>query len=86
MMAGRSENGTMTRRKPYVELVVSGLVSASLYLLLFLYETEIMQIYTRTDTFYPALPIITAFAFSFAHGAFAGYFWEVVGIKAKRKG
>ena len=76
----------MTGRKPYVELVVSGFVSASLYLLLFLYEKEIMQAFTRADAFYPALPIITAFAFSFAHGAFAGYFWEVVGIRGKRKG
>ena len=76
----------MARRKPYAELVVSGLVTASLYLLLFVYEKEIMQVYTRTDGFYPALPIITAFAFSFAHGAFAGYFWEVVGIRARRKG
>ena len=76
----------MAGRKPYIELVVTGLVSASLYLMLFLYEKEIIQLCTRTDAFYPALPILAAFVFSFAHGAFAAYFWEVVGIRAQRRG
>lgn len=76
----------MTTRKPYLQLIVSGIASGSLYLMLYLYEAEIMETFTRTDGFYPALPIITAFFFSFAHGAFTGYFWEVAGIRALRKG
>lgn len=70
-------------KKPYIGLVVSGVLSGALYLLLYLYEKEIMESFTRTDGWYPVLPVITAFVFSFAHGAFAGCFWEVIGIRAR---
>lgn len=73
----------MSRRKPYWQLCLSGAVSGTLYTLLYLYEDEIVASFARTDGFYPALPILAAFVFSFAHGAFAGYFWEVVGIRAR---
>ena len=72
-------------RKPYPELIVSGVISGALYLSLYLFHREIMAAFTRTDHWYPALPVITAFVFSFAHGAFAGYFWEVVGVSARLK-
>ena len=75
----------MGQHKPYPGLIVSGLVSGALYFALFLYHREIMAAYTRTDGWYPALPVITALVFSFAHGAFTGYFWEVLGVSAKRK-
>jgi hypothetical protein len=42
-----------------------------------------MAAFTRTDGLYPALPVITAFVFSFAHGAFTGYFWDALGVRAK---
>ena len=29
------------------------------------------------------LPVAAAFVFSFFHGGFTGYFWDVVGIQAK---
>jgi len=73
-------------RKPYLQLIVSGLISGALYLALFLFHHEIMAAFTRTDGWYPALPVMTAFAFSFTHGAFTGYFWEVLGITARRRG
>lgn len=75
----------MIKRKPYLKLCGSGAVSAALYLLLYLHEEEIMENFTRTDGFYPALPIVTAFVFSIAHGAFTAYFWEVLGIRALRR-
>ncbi len=75
----------MSPRKPYWQLCVSGAVSGALYMLLYLYEEEIMASFTRTDGFYPALPILAAFVFSFAHGAFTGYFWEVLNIRARHK-
>ena len=75
----------MGRRKPYPQLIASGIVSAALYLLLYLYEREILAAFTRTDGWYPALPVVAAFAFSFAHGAFTAYFWEVLGVKGRRK-
>jgi hypothetical protein len=75
----------MTGSKPYPQLIASGIVSSSLYLLLYLYEREVMAAFTRTDGWYPALPVITALVFSFAHGAFTGYFWAALGVKAKHR-
>lgn len=74
----------MQNSKPYPQLVASGIVSGSLYLLLYLYEREILAAFTRTDGWYPALPVIAALVFSFAHGAFTAYFWEVLGITGRR--
>ena len=74
----------MKKSKPYPQLVASGIVSCALYLLLYLYEREIMAAFTRTDGWFPALPVLAAFVFSFAHGAFTAYFWEVLGVKARR--
>ena len=75
----------MGRRKPYPQLIASGIVSAALYLLLYLYEREILAAFTRTDGWYPALPVVAAFVFSFAHGVFTACFWEVLGVKGRRK-
>jgi hypothetical protein len=74
----------MSGRKPYPELIASGLASGCLYLLLYLYRDEILATWTRTDGWYPALPIVTVFVFSMAHGAFTAYFWDVLGVRAKR--
>ena len=69
--------------KPWRALIVSGTASALCYTLLFAYQSEVMAAFTRTDGWYPVLPVLTAFVFSFAHGAFTGYFWEVLGVKAR---
>jgi hypothetical protein len=76
----------VTKHGLYVRLGVSGVVSASLYFLLYSFEREIMQAFTRTDGLYPALPVIAAFIFSFAHGAFTAYFWEALGVTGRRPG
>lgn len=75
----------MERAKPYPQLIASGVISGALYLLLYLYEREMVTVFTRTDGWYPALPVIAALVFSFAHGAFTGYFWEVLGVTGKRE-
>lgn len=75
----------MNQRKPYLELCGTGVASAAMYLLLYLYENEIMETFSRTDGFYPALPILAAFLFSMVHGAFTAYFWDVIGIRALRR-
>ena len=62
---------------------MSGVASALCYGLLFTYQKEVMAAFTRTDGWYPLLPVLTAFVFSFAHGAFTGYFWDVLGVKAR---
>ncbi|HET9404747.1 MAG TPA: hypothetical protein VFO57_09205 [Burkholderiales bacterium] len=75
----------MKKSKPYLQLIASGMASGALYLSLYAYEREILAAFTRTDGWFPALPVLAAFVFSFAHGAFTGYFWEVLGIRARRK-
>lgn len=69
--------------KPVGKMILAGIVSFTLYILLFFYEDEIMASFTRTDGWHPALPVLAAFVFSFAHGAFTGYFWDVMGVKGK---
>jgi hypothetical protein len=76
---------SVARAKPYPQLVASGIASGSLYLLLYWYESEILAAFTRTDGWYPALPVATAFVFSFAHGVFTAYFWEVLGIRGRKR-
>ena len=75
----------MEQLKPYPQLIASGIASGALYLLLYLYEREILAAFTRTDGWFPVLPVIAAFVFSFAHGAFTAYFWEVLGVKGRKK-
>jgi hypothetical protein len=74
------------KRGLYLRLLVSGVISASLYVLLYTYEKEIMAAFTRTDGWYPALPVLAALVFSFVHGAFTGYFWEALGVTARKSG
>ena len=70
--------------KPYLKLLVSGVASGALYALLYVHEREIMAAFTRTDGWSPLLPVLGALVFSFVHGAFAAYFWDVLGITARR--
>ena len=65
-------------------MLLSGAASVLCYTVLFTYEKEVMALFTRTDGWYPVLPVLTAFVFSLAHGAFTAYFWEVVGVQARR--
>lgn len=69
--------------KPWIPMFLSGAASGLCYGLLFAYEKEVMAAFTRTDGWYPALPVLAAFVFSIAHGAFTGYFWEVLGVVAR---
>jgi len=64
-------------------MLLSGAASALCYVTLFAYEKEVMALFTRTDGWYPVLPVLTAFVFSLAHGAFTAYFWEVMGVQAR---
>jgi len=74
----------MSRRALYLKLAATGVVSAGLYLVLYVYEREILAALTRTDGLYPALPVFAALLFSFVHGAFTGYFWEALGVTARQ--
>ena len=70
-------------RKPWLGFIVSGIASGAGYGLLFAYldDREVMSVFMQKDRWY--LPVLTAFAFSIAHGAFTGYFWDVLGVRAR---
>jgi len=72
------------KKKPVGKMVVYGVMSAALYAALLLNQATITAIFTR-GSWFAALPIATAFAFSFIHGGFTGYFWSVLGIEATKK-
>ena len=71
--------------KPWLPFVLYGLGSLLCYGLLFAYlnDRSVMRYFVRTDGLYPLLPVATALVFSLFHGAFTGYFWDVVGVTAK---
>ena len=70
-------------RRPWGKLIATGAVTATLYTLLFAFEQDVMASFTRTDGLYPLLPVAAAFGFSLSHGAFTGYFWDALGVKAR---
>ena len=57
--------------------------SVGLYALLFANEASVVEFYTKGGA-YAALPVVTAFLFSFVHGAFASNFLSVLGLEAKK--
>jgi hypothetical protein len=61
-----------------------GLASAALYAAVFSHSGTVMKYFTKGGIF-AALPIITVFAFSFVHGAFASNLWSLLGIEATKK-
>ncbi len=60
-----------------------GILSIALYLLLFFYEMEILELSAKGHWYF-IFPIVIAFAFSIVHGNFTGEFWRSLGIRAKR--
>jgi uncharacterized integral membrane protein len=75
---------TSSRKKPVGKMVVMGIISVILYMLLLAKQDEVNSLFGRGGWF-AFLPIITAFVFSFVHGAFTGDFWTVLGIEAAKK-
>ena len=72
------------KKKLVAKTVIYGLAATALYAALFLNTSTVAAYFTRGG-WYAALPIITAFVFSFVHGAFTGYFWSAVGVEATKK-
>jgi len=68
--------------------LVFGAASAVLYTLLFVYSDHLVEYAHRTrqgEHIWFVVPIIIAFIFSYFHGAFTGYFWDVLGLTAAQK-
>lgn len=66
------------------KMVLFGICSAIIYGAVLSYQGLITAYFTR-GALYAALPIAGAFALSYVHGHFTGYFWSVLGVEAKRK-
>jgi len=64
--------------------IVYGAASLALYVLLFLYADETVELARRAregEKIWFLVPIVIAFAFSLVHGAFTGSFWEAIGLR-----
>ncbi len=72
------------KKKALKSAIGFGALTAVLYAAVFLNEGTVMTYFTKGGV-YAALPVLTAFIFSFAHGAFAGSFWSALGIEASKK-
>ena len=64
-------------------MVLFGAVSVTAYLFIFFNEALVTETFTLGG-WYGALPVLTAFFFSFVHGAFASNFLSVLGLEAKK--
>ena len=74
---------TKLKKKPVGKMVLFGICSAIIYGAVLSYQGLITAYFTR-GALYAVLPIAGAFALSYIHGHFAGYFWTVLGIEAKK--
>lgn len=72
------------RRKALKATIMYGALTTAMFLAIFLNQDTVMTYFTKGGI-YAALPVLTAFAFSFAHGAFTGNFWSAMGIEASKK-
>jgi hypothetical protein len=77
-------NYDKSRKRPIGKLLLFGVGSTILYALVLSYQGLITAYFTR-GALYAVLPIASAFAFSYVHGHFTGYFWSVLGIEANKK-
>lgn len=70
-------------KKPVGKMVLFGAMSVAAYLFLFANESMVTQTFTLGG-WYAAFPVLTAFFFSFVHGAFASNLLSVLGLEAKK--
>jgi hypothetical protein len=73
-----------TKKKPVGKMIVMGILSIALYAALLSNQDMVNSVFGKGG-WYALLPIVTAFVFSFIHGAFTGDFWTVLGIEAAKK-
>ena len=72
------------KKRPVGKMMLFGGVSLAAYLFLFSNEGLVTQTYTLGG-WHAAYPVLTAFFFSFVHGAFASNLLSVIGLEAKKK-
>lgn len=78
----------MPHKKPIAATLLYGIASIVLYTLLIMNSDLFVDWAQRTKGGEKALfliPVVVAFVFSYFHGAFTGYFWESLGLRAAQK-
>lgn len=75
---------TRKSKKLIGKTILFGALSLTMYTVFFM-NSALATTYFTKGLYYAALPILTAFAFSFVHGAFAGNVWSLLGIEASQK-
>jgi len=71
------------KKKPVVGMLIFGCISGALYYGLMTNQKWVTDTFTRGGV-YAIYPILTAFLFSFIHGAFASNCLSVFGLEAKK--
>ena len=77
----------ITSKRPLLQTLMFGCASIALYVLLFIYADQLVEFAYQTKTGNKLLfliPVAIAFVCSYFHGAFTGYFWEAVGLRAAK--
>ncbi|MGC8719211.1 MAG: hypothetical protein ACP5TY_04290 [Thermodesulforhabdaceae bacterium] len=74
----------VSKKQVFKNVVVYGILSAALYVAVFTHSKSILNLCAKGGV-YAAIPISMVFVFSFAHGAFANYLWQFLGIDALKK-
>lgn len=77
------------KNRPLLPTLIFGAASVALYMLLFVYSDQFVDWARRTQSGEKILfliPVVVAFVFSYFHGAFTGYFWESMGLRAAKTG
>ena len=72
-----------SRGKLYRTTVISGVLSISSFIILFTHQAWVTRHFTRGGV-YAALPIVTAFYFSFVHGTFTSCLLSLLGVRVGR--
>ncbi|KAF0119016.1 MAG: hypothetical protein FD149_310 [Rhodospirillaceae bacterium] len=78
-----ARNGGGARASQIMITMGFGVASLVLYVLLFRYERELLDLSGKGGEMF-IIPIVIAFVFSFVHGTFTSGFWDVLGVRAKK--
>ncbi|MET0105892.1 MAG: hypothetical protein ABW072_12250 [Sedimenticola sp.] len=73
---------SVERNRALNKTLIYGVISVTLYVLLYLFNSEILSL-SKEGRWNFIVPMIIAFVFSIVHGNFTGQFWDLFGIKAK---
>lgn len=85
-MAASNDKNTQAKgqkKKPVMKMLIFGCISLTAYYFLITNQKLVTDTFTQGG-WYAAYPIVTAFLFSFIHGAFASNCLSVFGIEAKK--